>query len=179
MVMEFYNNDNEVWCNNDGVMSRMDEGSPIVQEVLGCIENLYPAADKALKECYNASIMNTTYYNYLRARRFCKCNFGSLDHTREDIDNGQFHLEKIPCPLRGECKYEGVICQPKLYTAFSAAEYRVMKCVYEGLNNNEIAEKLFLSLNTIKRHISTAYTKVGVRSRSEFVKYANDNNIFV
>jgi len=38
-----------------------------------------------------------------------------------------------------------------------------------GLTNTEIAEQLFVSLSTVKKHISSIFTKAGVRSRSEFI----------
>ena len=39
----------------------------------------------------------------------------------------------------------------------------------KGLTNTEIAEQLFVSLSTVKKHISSIFTKAGVRSRSEFI----------
>ena len=178
-VMEFYTNDDDVWVQGDEGMTRLEEGSPLVGLCLEKIDGLYPKADEALKECYSKSASNVPYYNYLRARRFCKCNFGHLDHTKEDIEGAAFNFERVSCPLRGECKYEGVICLPERETRLSDAEKRVMRLVCIGRSNTEIAEELYLSPNTVKRHISTSYIKAGVRNRAEFIKYANDNSVFL
>jgi two-component system, NarL family, response regulator LiaR len=49
-------------------------------------------------------------------------------------------------------------------------ERDVLRCMVEGLNNNEIAEKLVISLGTVKFHISNIFQKLGVDSRVEAVK---------
>ncbi len=51
-------------------------------------------------------------------------------------------------------------------------EREVLKCMVAGFNNNEIAEKLFVSLGTVKFHISNIFNKLGVDSRVEAVKLA-------
>ncbi|MCK7461788.1 MAG: LuxR C-terminal-related transcriptional regulator [Sphingobacterium sp.] len=43
----------------------------------------------------------------------------------------------------------------------------------DGLNNNEIADKLVVSLGTVKFHISNIFHKLGVDSRAEAVKAAH------
>ncbi len=51
-------------------------------------------------------------------------------------------------------------------------EREVLGCLVDGLNNNEIAEKLVVSLGTVKFHISNIFQKLGVKSRVEAVKLA-------
>ncbi|MBL4882449.1 MAG: AAA family ATPase [Oleispira sp.] len=46
-------------------------------------------------------------------------------------------------------------------------ETQVMALVQQGLNNKEIAEKLFISLNTLKVHIRNLYGKMGVENRTQ------------
>lgn len=45
-------------------------------------------------------------------------------------------------------------------------EFDVLKLIYEGNTNQQIAQQLFVSLNTIKRHINNAYLKLDATSRS-------------
>ena len=151
----------------------------IVGYILDIVRERYPDAYNALSECYSSVSTNVPYYQYLMVRRFCKCNFGSLDNTKNDIDiNGNMNFEYIACPLRGECPYECRICSPKLNSKISDAEMRVMKCVYDNKDKDRIALELFISPNTVKQHIKSVYAKLQIHSRAEFIKYANDNNLF-
>ena len=49
--------------------------------------------------------------------------------------------------------------------ALTAAELRVCRQVAEGLTNREVAQALFVTEKTIERHLSSAYQKLGIRSR--------------
>lgn len=51
-------------------------------------------------------------------------------------------------------------------------EQGVLALVGEGLNNRQISERLFVSPNTVKTYIRTAYSKIGVRDRSHAVLWA-------
>ena len=56
-------------------------------------------------------------------------------------------------------------------------EREVLKGMVEGLNNNEIAARLFISLGTVKFHISNIFQKLGVDSRVEAVKLAIEQKL--
>ncbi len=56
-------------------------------------------------------------------------------------------------------------------------EREVLKCMVDGCNNNEIAETLFVSLGTVKFHISNIFNKLGVDSRVEAVKLAIEQKL--
>jgi DNA-binding CsgD family transcriptional regulator len=49
----------------------------------------------------------------------------------------------------------------------TVAEQRIAELAAEGLANKEIARELFVSVHTVERHLSHAYAKLGVRSRSQ------------
>jgi DNA-binding NarL/FixJ family response regulator len=52
----------------------------------------------------------------------------------------------------------------------SAREKQVLGLVVMGYSNGAIAEQLFLAESTVKSHLSSAFGKLGVRSRNEAVK---------
>lgn len=51
-------------------------------------------------------------------------------------------------------------------------EYEVLQLIAQGLSNQEIADKLFLALPTIKTHTSNLYWKLNVQSRTQAVHKA-------
>ncbi|MEO5910979.1 MAG: response regulator transcription factor [Pelobium sp.] len=54
----------------------------------------------------------------------------------------------------------------------SKRELEVLQLMAEGLSNEEIASKLFVSLNTVKTHSSNVYDKLQVRRRTHAVDRA-------
>jgi len=54
----------------------------------------------------------------------------------------------------------------------SKREYEVLELLATGLSNQEIANKLFVSLPTIKTHSSNLYSKLSVKRRSQAVEKA-------
>jgi DNA-binding NarL/FixJ family response regulator len=53
-----------------------------------------------------------------------------------------------------------LICQ------VSEREFEVLQLIYEGYTNQQIAEKILISINTIKKHINNAYLKLDVSTRT-------------
>ena len=178
--IEFYTIDGDIWyVTSDGKNERLDETSEeVISMMMERLMECYPDAYKALKKCYEKSALNVQYYRYLIARRFAKCNFGKLDTHETDSSNSSFKFEKVCCPLRGECQFEGIICMPKFNTQLSKKELQVMRLVYDGFSNEEVAERLFISPFTVKNHIKSVYAKLGIHEKSEFIQYANKNNMF-
>lgn len=179
--IEFYIYEDKLWIMlQDGTSKEVEESdTELVQTLFERIKEQYPEAFKALSRNYSSSSPNVRYFQFLIVRRFCKCNFGKLDTTKIDVERtGRMNFEKVDCPLRGECQFEGVICTPKFNSNLSTAELRVMKLVYQGSTIEEIASALFLSPYTVKNHIKSVYCKLNIHEKSEFIRYANEKNLF-
>ncbi|MDC3413578.1 response regulator transcription factor [Aquibacillus sp. 3ASR75-11] len=56
-------------------------------------------------------------------------------------------------------------------------EKEVLMCLVEGLSNKEIAERLFISDKTVKIHVSKVFKKLNVKSRSQVVIHAVQNQL--
>lgn len=70
-------------------------------------------------------------------------------------------------------KYEGTLeislveLNQKLVTPLSEREFDVFKQIFSQKTNSEIAEELFVSINTVKTHLKNLYNKLGVSNRKE------------
>jgi DNA-binding CsgD family transcriptional regulator len=53
-------------------------------------------------------------------------------------------------------------------------ELEILELIAQGLSNREIAEKLFVSENTVKTHSSRVFGKLGARRRTQAVQLGKD-----
>jgi two-component system, NarL family, response regulator LiaR len=54
----------------------------------------------------------------------------------------------------------------------SPRELEVLALMAGGLSNQEIADKLFVSLNTVKKHCTSLFTKLDVKRRTQAIEKA-------
>jgi two-component system, NarL family, response regulator LiaR len=54
----------------------------------------------------------------------------------------------------------------------STREYEVLQLITQGHSNAEIAERLFLSVSTVKTHASNLFVKMDVKSRAQAIEKA-------
>lgn len=59
----------------------------------------------------------------------------------------------------------------------SKREMEVLQLIAEGLSNQEIAARLFVSLNTIKTHSSRIFEKLDVKRRTQAIEKAKRLNL--
>ncbi|MBE1491394.1 response regulator [Plantactinospora soyae] len=59
----------------------------------------------------------------------------------------------------------------------SDRETEVVRAIARGRKNQEIAAELFISVSTVKSHVSGIQTKLGVRNRVEIAAWAWENRI--
>jgi DNA-binding NarL/FixJ family response regulator len=69
----------------------------------------------------------------------------------------------------------GQACVPRAHSrqieppALSSREKQILGLIVMGYSNGQIAQQLFLAESTVKSHLSSAFGKLGVRSRNEAV----------
>jgi LuxR family maltose regulon positive regulatory protein len=67
---------------------------------------------------------------------------------------------------------DGWPSQEELVEPLSKRELEILQLIAEGLSNQEIADRLVVTLHTIKKHSSNIYSKLGVSSRTQAVAQA-------
>lgn len=60
------------------------------------------------------------------------------------------------------------------YLGVSEREYEVLELLAKGHSNKEIAERLFVSPNTVKTHLANLYGKLEVSRRTQAVQKARE-----
>lgn len=56
----------------------------------------------------------------------------------------------------------------------SKREHEVLELIAKGLSNQEIADQLFVSLNTVKTHLSNLFLKLDVKRRTQAIQRAKE-----
>ena len=56
-------------------------------------------------------------------------------------------------------------------------ELDVLELICQGMSNNEVAQKLFLSEKTVKNHLTNIFRKLHVSDRTQAVLYAIKNKM--
>ncbi|MFK7783928.1 MAG: tetratricopeptide repeat protein [Crocinitomicaceae bacterium] len=89
----------------------------------------------------------------------------SLDSKEEEIErlSVQSGAQKVPYPLE--------------LAPLTDREKEVLVEVKEGLKDQEIADKLFISIATVRTHLRKAYVKIDARNRAEAIQFISKYQI--
>jgi DNA-binding CsgD family transcriptional regulator len=63
-----------------------------------------------------------------------------------------------------------IVSQPRAKTGWDSltdAEFTVVNLIAQGVTNRDVAERLHLSLHTVKTHVHNAFAKLGINSRAQ------------
>jgi NarL family two-component system response regulator LiaR len=83
--------------------------------------------------------------------------------------------EIVILPGRNETSRGGAGDWPGRSAGLTPREAEIMALITQGLTNQEIAERAFLSINSVKTYIRSAYRKINVTRRSQAVLWGVEN----
>ena len=178
-AIEFYLWEGEVRYRVDGQERRLDQKDRgIVEFVLDTLKLYFPDALVALNERCAASEANRRYFDFRRVELFIRCNFSEQDTLRFDISQGVMNFEDVKCPMKGMCKYEGVICKPKFKMQLPHEESKVAVLYSKGLTADEIAGVLKKSIKTVKNQLRSIKMRLHLSRTRDIIKIFSVYNGF-
>jgi DNA-binding CsgD family transcriptional regulator len=88
-------------------------------------------------------------------------------------------LTKTPSPIVKEVfvpsRVSFVLNEKKReHLGITPREMEILKLIAQGLSNREIAQKLYVSENTVKTHSSRVFDKLGARRRTQAVQLGKE-----
>ena len=113
-----------------------------------------------------------------KLEKYIMCNFGALNEDADIDAYGNISApEYVPCPNRGKCKFEGIGCSniqvgDVLLSNRETPVFRLVK-----LEDEEIAELLFISVNTVKNHFANIRLKTGFKDKKQMIYWATRKGI--
>lgn len=94
--------------------------------------------------------------------------------ARETLEEALAIFERLGAPLwteKAKAELARIGGRRAVPGELTEAEARVAKLAAAGRTNREIADALFMSVRTVEGHLSRAYAKLGIRSRTELALY--------
>jgi DNA-binding NarL/FixJ family response regulator len=89
-----------------------------------------------------------------------------------------FALEGVPSEWTLEPRVtEAPRATPVYPSDLTRRETEVLRLLAQGISNETIAERLFLSHNTVRAHLYSIYSKLNVPSRAAAVRFAFEHNL--
>ena len=67
--------------------------------------------------------------------------------------------------------------QKKLHDSLTERELEVLLCIGNGMTNQEISDKLYIGIKTVKTHVSNVLAKLEVNDRTQAAVYVHRNHL--
>ncbi|MGH3731920.1 MAG: response regulator transcription factor [Acidimicrobiales bacterium] len=84
----------------------------------------------------------------------------------------------LAAAVRGAPPDESVLDLPDdLPDGLTKREAEILAMIARGMSNPDIAEELYLSMNTVKSHVNRIFSKTGSFDRSAATRYAQDHGL--
>jgi pimeloyl-ACP methyl ester carboxylesterase/DNA-binding CsgD family transcriptional regulator len=95
-----------------------------------------------------------------------------LGDAQEGVDAIGRFLAELPA-RSGESQMQG----DRRPSTLSSREVEVLRLLAAGKSNQQIADELVISLNTVRRHVSNVFDKTGAANRTQAAAYARDHGL--
>jgi len=105
---------------------------------------------------------------------------GQLPEAVRVIHRGEIWLprDKMSSIMDRIISVVGRDMKEKTLDQLTPTEFQVLKLIGQGKSNDDIAEILFISKNTVRSHIKSIYAKLDTHSRLQLALYAINSALF-
>lgn len=83
-------------------------------------------------------------------------------------------VREVPVPVGGPFTRDE---QRRQELGVTPRELEILELIAAGMSTREIADRLFISQNTVKTHSSSLFTKLSARRRTQAVKHAKEEGL--
>jgi len=143
------------------------------------------ATEQIMKELPDCKIIILTSY-YDDEKVFPALEAGAFSYMLKTSTADEI-AEAIKKASRGETYIEPKVAN-KMMTRFRTQEKKphedltereleVLMCIGDGLTNQEISDKLYIGIKTVKTHVSNILSKLDVYDRTQAAVYAHKNGL--
>ncbi|KGP71559.1 LuxR family transcriptional regulator [Pontibacillus yanchengensis Y32] len=144
------------------------------------------ATEQIMKELPTCKIIILTSY-YDDEKVFPALEAGAFSYMLKTSSADQI-ADAIKKAAKGETYIEPKVAN-KMMTRFRSQERKpheeltgreleVLMCIGDGLTNQEISDKLYIGIKTVKTHVSNILSKLAVQDRTQAAVYAHKNGLF-
>jgi DNA-binding NarL/FixJ family response regulator len=88
-------------------------------------------------------------------------------------------IRQFATPLDPALAQVAANAKPRERAQLSQREREIIVLIAQGYKNKEIAEKMFITEQTVKNHLHNVFDKLGVSDRLELALYAIHNSLHV
>jgi DNA-binding NarL/FixJ family response regulator len=86
-------------------------------------------------------------------------------------------IRQFASPMDSSLGQVGATTKPRERAQLSQREREIIVLIAQGYKNKEIAEKMFITEQTVKNHLHNVFDKLGVSDRLELALYAIHNSL--
>lgn len=156
------------------VLRKMGDGTPSYEDVIG---NIYLSIWIALKNYEKRASIRTFVYPIInnKINEHLRSVYKEREKAKMLLAAGKIKsILKYPPSFRNEFDKVDEPNQTRVNYELTPAEFNVFKLIGVGMDNGEIAKKLFISKNTVRTHLKKINTKLGFKSRVRLAIFANN-----
>jgi len=168
----------------DVVLFSSTEPLPNIREICKAVRDLSPVPAKSRLLLLGNIPSHEEVVSLINAgaRGYFDLNDASSQLTEaiHIIEKGEIWLprDKMSSIMDRIISVVGRDLKEKTLDQLTPTEFQVLRLIGQGKSNDEVAETLFISKNTVRSHIKSIYAKLDTHSRLQLALYAINSALF-